>query len=465
LQALNKKLIIIVFLVLILFAGIIALTQESDDELPDMDFEDEYALDFEFDPQRDEWNRPARWFRSNSGGMALEEVKSRFAALRNQYALAINYVSDEELPEYLLTYYDENYYVEVRILYKRGEQIRTQWIFRDEKNNTRLNAVFLEPELTSEREDESVFNDGLAGLISVQEDEEEIFAQEPDKENEILTQPADEKTEVLVQGTGEEPESLAQETGEAQEEDEKIEIIKDIKNRKGFIEIFNEDLFLTLEYRFFENGKIEKTEYKLKENLLISAIYFMSDNGVEYKTSYIDYYRYNRSLSLRNIERIFQKDGILEEPVVVTFPRRIMDTIRTGISISERLNLYPEFFGDIFVYIGSKMIFDIDDRGRILGQILYDDEDNVIWTIRNTWQNNRIEKTTKTEGKTVLIAEYVYSSNGDRILERNIKNGSLERVVTTDGDTEIEELYINNVVVIRAVWENGRKISESMVRN
>jgi hypothetical protein len=428
---LNKKLIIIVFLVLILFAGIIALTQEDDDELLDIDYDEtEFLLDYGFDLDKNGWIKPARWFRSNSGGMALEEIQSRFAALRNQYALAINYVSEEELPEYLFSYYDENYFVEVRILYKKGEQIRTQWIFRDEKGNTRLNAIFLEPESGIEDKEEYVFTEEIAEIITEQETENSA-------------QPADEELE----------------------EEIKIVIIKDIKNRKGFIEIFNEDLFLISEYRFFENGKIEKTEYELKNNLLINAVYLMSENGENYKTFYIDYYRYNRSLSLRNIERIFQKDGILEAPVTVTFPRRIMDAIRAGISISERLNLYPEFFGDIFINIGSKMIFDIDDRGRILGQILYDDEGNVIWTIQNTWQNNRIAITSKTEGETILTAEYAYNSDGDRILERNIKNGVLERVVTTKGDTEIEELYMNNIVIVRAVWENGRKISETMVRN
>jgi len=51
------------------------------------------------------------------------------------------------------------------------------------------------------------------------------------------------------------------------------------------------------------------------------------------------------------------------------------------------------------------------------------------------------------------------------ISEKNLKNGVLERVVLIDGETEIEELYMNNAVVLRAVWEDGRKISETRVRN
>jgi hypothetical protein len=450
---LSKKIILIVFLVLLLFGGIIALTQESDDELPDIEIEEtESTYEYEFDQDIYGWIKPARWFRSNSGGMALEEVQSRFAALRNQYALAINYVSMDELPEYLLSYYNEKYFVEVRILYKKGVQIRTQWIFRDEKGYTRLNAVFLEPESEIEAEEENNFEEEKTAELTADEE----------NETESLVQTADKEPE---QTTGEEAQVSEQTTDKEQEETE-IEIVKDIKNRKGFIEIYSEDLFLTSEYRFYEDGKTAKTEYVLKNGQLISASYMMSDiYGDNYKTSHIDYYRYNRSFSLRSIERIFLMDEVKDDSVLITFPRRITDTEKTGVSINERLNLYPEFFGDIFVNIGSKMIYDIDDRGRILGQTLYDDDDNIIWVIKNTWQNNRIAITTKTEEEKVLTAEYAYNSNGDRILERNINNGVLERVVSTEGDTEIEELYMNNVVVIRAVWENGRKISETMVRN
>jgi hypothetical protein len=471
LRVFNKKIIIIVFLVLIFFAGIIALTQENDDMLPDIDSEEiESLLDIDFNPEMDEWIRPARWFRSNKGGMALEEMQSRFAALRGEYALAINYVSNEEIPEYLSFYYDENYYVEVRILYNKGEQIRTQWIFRDEKLNTRLNAVFIEPELETESEEESGNNEEIAQIIAEEETEnlEQAAVAAPVAEEEAaiagVAAVAEEEAAAVASAVA----AVAETEEEEQEneyEDEKIVIIKDIKSRKGFIEIFDENLFLTSEYMFFEDGRTTKTEYELKDNLLVNAVYSISDNNDNYKTTYTDYYRYNRSLSLRNIERIFHNDEILEDPVTIAFPRHIMEAVKTGIIANEKLNLYPDFFGDIFVGIGSKMIFDIDNRGRILGQTLYDDADKLLWVIKNTWKDNRIVMTTKTEGETILSAEYAYNSGGDRINEKNLKNGVLERIVYTEGDTEIEELYMNNAVVLRAVWEDGRKISEIRVRN
>jgi len=436
----NKQIFIIVFLVLLFFTGIIALTKDIDEVLPVVTPDETEIIaekDLDFEKNKNDWIRPARWFRSNASGMALEELSSRFSALRKEYALAINYVSDEEIPEYLLPYFDENYYVEVRNLYKKGEQVRTQWIFRDETGNTRLNAVFLEPEPETETEKKSV---NQQAIQAVKEEEQEISQEE--------------ETELALEEGEEE-----QETAE-----EQIVIIKDIKNRKGFIEIFDEKYFLTAEYRFFEDGKVEKTEYKLKDNLLITAEYYASaKNDNNYKASYTDNYRYNRSLSLRNIERVFKDE--ISIPATVSFPRRIMDSIKSGVMINEKINLYPDFFGNVFVSEGYKMDFNIDDKGRILGQTLYDGENNLIWTIQNTWKDNRIVSTSKTEGETVLTAEYAYNKAGEMISEKNIKNGVLERVVMIDGETEIEELYMNNAVVLRAVWEDGRKISETRVRN
>jgi hypothetical protein len=61
------------------------------------------------------------------------------------------------------------------------------------------------------------------------------------------------------------------------------------------------------------------------------------------------------------------------------------------------------------------------------------------------------------------VSEYEYDSNSNVILERNFRNGVLERVVRTEGNREIEELYLNNFIVLRAVYEDGRKISETRV--
>jgi len=439
-----KNIIPVVILFLILFAVFYALTDEIDLVLPVFTSveekppaaQEEIEIDvYQIDKDRDmpSWAKPARWFRSNPGGMALEEMKSRYAALRNEYALAINYAHSDELPDYLVPYYNENHILEVRILYRKGEQLRTQWIFRDENRATRLNAVFLEP------------------------NKEEPFVREE------IIETDDETAQIAEAEIEPEPET----EDNIEMEIETPVILADVKSKSGFLEIFNEDSFLTEEYRYFENGGISKIEYFLKENLLIKAVYkeWNNKNSGEYITLYTDNYFYNRSLSLRNIERVFLNGQKLSDPVRVAFPRRIMDLADTGIFVRERLNVYPDFFGDVYVSKGSRMIFDTDNRGRIMSQILYNSEDKVIWAIHNTWQNNRIVSSVKTEGDTVFLAEFAYNSNGDKVLERNSKNGVLERVVRAEGNAEIEELYMDSAIVLRAVWEDGRKISETWVRN
>jgi hypothetical protein len=147
------------------------------------------------------------------------------------------------------------------------------------------------------------------------------------------------------------------------------------------------------------------------------------------------------------------------------FPRNFSDVTLTRGPVSERVNSYPEFFGEVIIQENDKIVYVTDERGTILSQTLYDEKNNIVWVITNTWLNDRIISTSKKEGNTVYLAEFEYDSDRNRITERNYKNGMLERVVRTQGNTDIEELYINNVLVLRAVWEDGRKISETRVGN
>jgi hypothetical protein len=248
--------------------------------------------------------------------------------------------------------------------------------------------------------------------------------------------------------------------------EERIEIV-DVRGKAGFVEIFNENSFLTAEYRFFENGRKNRTAYEFRNNLIISAALLVWEREKnDFVIAYRDFYRYNRSSSLRSVERVFYRDmRMLDDPVITAFPRHIMDAIRASFLSEQRLNLYPDFFGDVFLHIASKVVYENDQRGRAVRQTLYDDNEEVVWVINNIWSGDRIISTTKTEGDTVLTAEYEYDASGDRILERNLRNGSIERIVRTENNIDVEELYFNNVLVLRAVWEDGIKVSESRIRN
>jgi len=378
---LNKKTVVILVFVLILFAAFAALTQEAGFFSPSAGADISAG-----------WVRPAEWFRSNAGGMALEESQSSFTALRNEYALAVIFAHHSEVPDFLLPYYDD-YLLELRRLYKNGIQIRTQWILKDSGGNIRVNAVFSASNDANAQTDHSINTEGGA----------------------------------------------------------------------GFIEIFDSNSLLLTEYRYFENGAKSRVDYEFNDNHLISSVISRSDSDDNYIRMYADSYRYNRSSSLRAIERVFYNDMQPdEEPFVINFPGRLMETAG-DIFISERINVYPDFFGDAALE-NNKIVYETDERGRVLSQTFYDERNNVIWVIQNTWQNNRITSTLKNEDGVLFLAEYEYSSDGDKLLEKNYRNGVLERIVRSEGNFEYEELYINNIMVMTAVWEDGRKISESRAR-
>jgi antitoxin component YwqK of YwqJK toxin-antitoxin module len=466
--------------VLLLFAGIIALTQEADVDLPVVDTENESDEGEEyFSPEEEkpppEWIKGARWFRSNAGGMAIEEIPSRLAALRNEYALLIDIAEKEELPEYLFPFYDNNFFIEIRVLYEKGKQTHTQWIFRDYDGKTRLAAVFNENETSDEAQTETV----KEMPVEVMEEAltEETLAEEFTAEvaEEMLTE------ETLAEET---PAEVAEETlteaNETEKEKEKdfdgtvpAEIIADNKEKgglTGFIEVYDENLLLTAEYRFLQDGGRSRTDYEYKDGLLLSSkvlLWEENDDGDEYTPVFADFFRYNRSSFLRSVQRIFYKESkisSLGDPVLITFPSGIMAAARNEYFIGERLNPYPEFFGEVVAKKDSKMSYSTDEKGRILSQTFYDEDDKVIWVIYNTWKDDRIISTVKEEGDNINLAEFEYDSDGDRVLERNYTNGVLERVVRTEGKTDIEELYLNGNVILQAVWEDGRKVSETRMR-
>ena len=475
----RKKIIVISSIVLLFFAGMIAITYGDDGFVPPplpnptppknnenkrinrraekskniavLETED-FSEDGTPSPPVPEWVKPARWFRSNAGGMALKEIPSRYAALRSEYALVIDFADAEELPDILARYYQKDFFIEVRRLYKNSEESRVQWIFRDINGTARLISVLFEHEAALETEDADE-----AAVDDADDVENVDIAEETERDTvEIYN--------ASLEIAGDNEEEIIQEISDNSENEDGI--------RGGFIEIFNEDAILETEFRFSDNGGRYRTDYEYNNGFLVSSHVFVLEKngeGEEYVESYADYFRYNRSSFLRSIERVFYKERqvLLDEIAKVSFPSNVLAAARNEYFMNAKLNSYPEFFGDLSVKENYRLVTNTDDRGRIISQILYDDskEEKIIWVIKNTWSGDRIVSTVKTEGETEYLAEYEFNSKGDRILERNIKDGVLERLVRTEEKTDIEELYLNNVVVLQTVWEDGRKISETRIRN
>jgi hypothetical protein len=371
--------------------------------------------------------RRPRWFRSNAGGMALQETATRLAAMGNEYALLVDYAAPSALPEQVRPFYRDRYYIEVRVLYRRGEESRRQWIFRDAQGVTRLVSVLNRPtadprpaETAAQQQEDGAAADGGSGTA-------ESASDAP---------------------TGRAP--------------------------WGFIELYNENNRITEEYMFSDDGTETVVAYTYRGGLLIraegrrkpAAEETGEAEGNEKKEAvktFTDEYRYNRSSSLRLVERLYH-EAAEALPVRLTFPNRVLDLAReTGFG-NERLVWNTEFFGEYEVKPGYRMVFTTDERGRILTQTLLDTRDEAVWLIQNTWSGNRLASALKTEGEDRRLIEYEYDGGGERIIERNLHNGVLERLVRAEGGRDVEELYMDDEVILRAIWEDGRKTSEERIR-
>jgi hypothetical protein len=175
-----------------------------------------------------------------------------------------------------------------------------------------------------------------------------------------------------------------------------------------------------------------------------------------------DYYRYSRSGSLRAIERVYHESS--EGSSRLRFPPRILDSVYEEEFVSPAIAYGSEFLSDIFMDSGYRVVYNTDQRGRILSETRFDAEDRVVGELRNTWADLRLAEISWKAGEDERRVEFRYNAKGDRIEERNYRKGNLERLVSREGDVEVEELYMNGQPILRAHWEKGRKVSEERIR-
>jgi hypothetical protein len=337
-----------------------------------------------------------KWYRSNASGMALEESASRFAALRNEYSLSVTDAAYDKIPGSLREFYSPDYAVETRVLFENGEELRRQWIFRDERGITRMNAS------------------GNGGLF-----------------------------------------------GGAVKEDEA---------RTGFIEIYNGERFITEEHQFADDGSELVIRFFYNGETLVKTESWGKDPPPEDSDAsaaillITDYYRYTRFRSLRSIVRVYHSDEAA--PARTSFPG-IADGFSFGIETPISGAFYDNaFFEDVASPSGTaQSVFTVDSRGRLLSEKRNDENGDLIGEIVNTWTGDRLASVEwKAEGDE-RKTDYEYDAEGNRIAEWDYRNGVLERSISGEGKgREIEELYMNGEVILRTVWENGRKVSEERVR-
>jgi hypothetical protein len=375
------------------------------------------------------------WYVSNPGGMALEPAFSRFA-IREKYALSVAAAEEADIPERLRKYYDSAFRIELRCLYEDGVLSRRQWTFRDEHETARMAAVF---------EDDS---SGFLELYNVDKliaESHQISADGSDyityyyynrsflvrSETRLFT-PRQEGEEETPPGE----ETAAEETPAAEAEpvpaSPAAEGIEAVPVPRALGDSFAEPV--------------------------------VTAEGIE-EPVWTDFYRYTRANALRSVERHYIRapaEG--RETELLRFPQLIIGIGAESEFVKPGANFSSEFFEDMIINSGDRILYNADSRGRILSETRRDEHDNIIGEVINTWSGDRLESVQwKSEDEERLI-EYEYDAGGDRIFERNLRNGVLERTVRREGEQEIEELYLNGEVALRAIWVEGRKVSEEPVR-
>lgn len=359
------------------------------------------------------------WYISNSAGMALGPVFSRLA-LREKYALSVETIQASELPPQIRGYYNDTLRIERRILYENGEESRRQWLFKDAGGRTRLNAVLIPPAETSAEEDT---------LPESAEDPPSADAPAEDQED----KPAD---------TPREP--------------------------SGFIEIYNENNLIVEEHRLSDDGSDEIINYTYNNKTLVKTetrlkIPPSGEDAEVVRNLWTDYYRYSRFSSLRGINRVYHDDTPIS---LVRFPHILLDAGGLEKFINPNDAYSSAFLQDVFMNRGDRVVYTTDSRGRLLTETRYDEAGAIIGEIRNTWsETNNIQSVHWIAGEDDRLVEYEYDNEENRIGERNYTQGVLERVVQIEGDREVETIYMQGQPVLRAIWEEGRKISEERIRS
>lgn len=391
----------------------------------------------------------AVWYISNSAGMAISPAPSRIAALRSKNCLALAIVDVESLPSTLTPYYRSSLKIDFRMLFENGKPIREQWVFRDEKSNGLVVAVaVIQPSVAPAVAFVECYNEN--GFI----EEERLF---DDKETQI---------KYFYKGR-----ILARTETHIWEKIEKPREDAALESEPAAVETESE----TLEAEAADESLEAETEAPLEPEF----------ETVE-TTVYTDYYRYSVSDSLRAVERVFQKGKPEAGRFVVAFPSM---KLRQEIDSNFVKTASTNRSGFLAGAEASNALYTVDGRGRVLSETQRDESGGILVETKNTWTGGRIsvveqrlfekpqdadaeespeidEDKPEKRGKVVeeRRVEYEYNSDGDRVLEKNYNNGALERTVRKSGNQEIEEIYLDGKIVLRAVWEGNRKIKEERVK-
>jgi hypothetical protein len=402
------------------------------------------------------------WFISNPAGMALERAMP-LRALREKNALAVREIGQEDLPYQIRKYYSAPWGITVSILYENGKRVKTQWVFRDQVQI----ALFVA----------AIDNNG-SGFIEWYDDQGLLVEEQrlnADGSGYFISYSYTERT--LLKAEARLVEALPQEedAGEEAAVDAADELVPGISIMEdegpppfvnGVTETsVTDELFPGLAGKPLDvpEDAVPSTAELTRNPEGPAAIpdSFVAATGREGGPVWTDFYRYTRSKGLRSIQRVFHEQDKI--PETLKFPR-FVEGGPEDIDFVDRPETYTSaFLADITDPAPPKIDYIFDSKRRIVTETHRGEDDAVIGEIKNTWTDNRLSSVTWNAPGDEREVLYEYDRAGERVGEKNYRNGVLERNVVRDGDREIETLFKNGREVLRAVWVDGKKVSEESI--
>ncbi len=222
---------------------------------------------------------------------------------------------------------------------------------------------------------------------------------------------------------------------------------------KGFAEYYNESGLLIQEDTFLEESIIS-IRYSYNDTILLR-----SETWQDLQLHlWSDEYRYSRAGSLRSIKRTFFSDETENTIRLTKFaPLGPYEYISVFTSVPV---ISSDFVSDIIHVTNTNIEYVTDDRGRVVSEIHKNEEGAITGELHNVWSGNRLASMSWNGENDSRRIEYEYDEQGNRLIERNYRDGILERLVRIEEDSEVEELYLHGQLSLRAVWKDGQKISE-----
>ncbi|MDR3301332.1 MAG: hypothetical protein LBT01_02210 [Spirochaetaceae bacterium] len=398
------------------------------------------------------------WYISNATGMLLEKTyKTR--AMRSNYAVQLQNVRPENVPKEIRKYYAAPWKVECRILYEKAKRFRTQWVYKDAENSSFFLAVvnndgagFLEwyDDKGYVIEEQRLDADGGGFFVSYTYKDrfllkaeahlvESVIKPKPETEDKPV-----EKAQAAVVNEPEPPSPLTLPAPAPQEIESAIDEAGEIVSPPP--PVAGPDPMIALLRN--PQGPAPIPEF------------FVAVTGREGGRLWTDDYRYSRTNTLRAIERKYFEKTASKEYDRLVFPRFVLNSPVDREFVSPGISISSSLFPDTPVEPTAQLTYTLDTKQRILTETRRDEEGKLIEELTNTWKNDKIEKITRKYFEDERVVTFGYNGKGDRVSEQDYRNDILERTVTISGSQEIEELYFDGKPVLRAVWEDGKKISE-----